>query len=115
MDNRPEAEERLQSEWYTWFHNTYPHYRGLLCYNLNNSANAIQGNKNKGMGLQKGRSDMVLYWKGAAYHLEIKTPTGTQEKTQKEWQHTIEAQGFEYTVHRTKQSFMDRVIQILNK
>lgn len=110
-----ESEDRLQTDWYCWFHNTYPQYRGLLCYNLNNSSNKIQGNKNKGMGLQKGRADLTLYWKGRAYHLECKTPEGTQKSDQKAWQAIIESNGFEYTIHRTKEDFIERVEFILNK
>jgi hypothetical protein len=106
-------EERLQQEWYSEFHNRYPQYRGLLCYNLNNSANKIQGAKNKSMGLQPGRADMVFYFKSKAYHLEIKTPTGIQRENQKQWQKLIESQGFEYTIHRTKEDFFDRILTII--
>lgn len=113
MTDDQKLEERLQQEWYMWFHNTYPALRGLLCYNLNNSANKIQGNKNKSMGLQAGRSDLTLYWKGRAYHLEVKTPTGTQQPNQRAWQDLIEAHGFEYTIHRSQEDFMDRVKEIL--
>jgi hypothetical protein len=109
-----DAEDRLHAECYQWFHNTYPQYRGLLCYNLNNSINAIQGNKNKALGLQQGRADLVLYWRGMAYHLEIKTPAGSQSKAQREWQSIIEANGFCYTIHRSIYSFIECINIILN-
>jgi len=98
-------EDRLQAEAYKWFHNTYPQLRGLLCYNHNNSRNKIEGAKNKAMGLQKGRSDMVLYLKGRAFMIEWKTEKGKQHGKQKEWQELIEANGFSYYIVRSVNEF----------
>ena len=107
------SEDRLQQECYLWFHNKYPQYRGLLNYNLNNSANVLQGKKNKSMGLQKGRSDLVLYFKGKAYMLEMKTPSGYQSEKQKIWQKTIQEQGFKYYIIRNRIQFMNTIELIL--
>lgn len=92
------TEDAFQAECYIWFHNTYPLLRGLLCYNLNNSRNKIAASINKAMGLQKGRSDMVFYYKGQAYHIELKVSPNKQTNEQKEWQKVIESQGFSYFV-----------------
>ena len=70
-----QEEEILQIECYKFFHNTFPHLRGLLNYNLNNSANSIQGRRNKTLGLQKGRPDLTIYYQGRTYNAELKTPT----------------------------------------
>ena len=88
-----DSEERIQQQMFMWFHNTYPELRGLLCYNLNNSKNKIDGNKNKSLGLQAGRSDMVLYYQGKAVMIELKTPTGKQQPIQKKWEETIKNKG----------------------
>ena len=106
-------ESRLQSEMYIWFHNTYPDLRGCMCYNLNNAAHKIAGVEAKAMGLQAGRSDMVLYFNGIAYMIEVKTPDGTQSKNQKEWQSIIEAQGFEYYIVRTLDEFKSLILTII--
>ena len=82
-----------------------PETRRLLCYNLNNSAGRIQGARNKAMGLQKGRSDMVFYYAGRATHIELKLPGEKQSKDQKAFQAAIEAQGFEYHIIRTLEDF----------
>jgi len=103
MEDRVEA--RIQQECYIWFHNTFPELRGCLCYNLNNSKNKIDGSRNKSLGLQKGRSDMVLYLNGKAIMVEFKTPTGKQSQAQKKWQKTIEGQGFKYMIIRSKEEF----------
>lgn len=106
------AEDRIQAECNMWFTQNYPQYRGLLCYNLNNSANAIQGNKNKAMGLQAGRADMVFYFKGRAFMLEFKTPTGTQQKVQKEWMLQVMKNGFEYHIIRDLETFKNTINSI---
>ena len=108
------AEDRIQAEAYIWFHNTFPEFRGLLCYNLNNSANKIQGNKNKSMGLQAGRSDMVMYFKGNAYMFEFKTAEGRQQKVQKEWMVKVLSQGFEYHIIRNTTTFKETICNILS-
>lgn len=109
------TEERLQQECYVWFHNQFPHLRGLLCYNLNNSRNEIDGAKNKSLGLQAGRSDLTLYFRGRAYMIELKTDAGRQSKQQKEWQRVIESHGFDYVIIRSldefKQFFINTVLK----
>lgn len=107
------SEDRIHQECYLEFHNKYPLYRGLLNYNLNNSANARQGKKNKEMGLQAGRSDFEFLWNKKVYFIEIKTETGYQSKIQKEWQSLIESQGFYYTIVRNKDRFMTVVEYII--
>jgi glutathionylspermidine synthase len=102
-----QSEIKLQSMCFLWHWNNYPDERGLLCYNLNNSANKIQGNQNKALGLIKGRSDMVYYKNGKAVMLEFKTETGTQSIEQKKWQEKIENQGFEYYLVRSLKQFQE--------
>ena len=108
------SEDRIHQECYLWFHNTYPKYRGLLNYNLNNSANARAGKKNKEMGLQAGRSDFEFLWNKEVYFIEIKTETGYQSKVQKEWQVLAESQGFWYGIARNKETFIKIVNHIIN-
>jgi len=103
------SEIQIQAQCYTWFHNTFPHLRGLLCYNLNNSRNKVEGNKNKTLGLQAGRSDMVLYFAGKATMIELKTDNGIQSQAQKQWQALIQDQGFSYVVIRSLSEFQQFV------
>lgn len=106
-------EDRLQYDCYTWFHSEFPELRGLLCYNLNNSRNKIQAMMDKGKGLQKGRSDLVFYYRGVAIMIELKTPTGTQEKDQIIWQSKIEAAGFKYHLVRSLEEFQKIIFSII--
>ena len=110
-----DSEDRIHTLCYVFFHNTYPHLRGLLCYNLNNSKNKIDGNRNKAKGLRKGRSDLTLYYRGRTYFIEIKTPTGEQSLEQIEWQRKVEEQGFEYFIVRSLPEFQQLIFTILKK
>jgi hypothetical protein len=107
------SEDKLQSDCYRWFHATYPDLRGLLCYNLNNSKNKIRVMMDKGMGLQPGRSDLVLYYKGIAYMLEAKTEKGTQQPNQKVWESKIIQAGFSYQIFRSKEEFISIILTII--
>lgn len=108
-----DSEEKIQSEFYIAFHNKYPQYRGLLCYNLNNSRNKIDGARNRALGLQPGRSDMTFYWDGKAYFLELKNKIGVQSIGQKEWQTLIEKNGFYYGIFRTSESLIKFIDQLI--
>ena len=107
------SEDKLHQDCYVWFHNTYPHLRGLLCYNLNNSRNKIDGARNKAKGLIAGRSDLVLYYSGTAYMIEMKNEDGSQSNEQKEWEAKIKSQGFEYHIIRSLADFQTLITCIL--
>jgi hypothetical protein len=107
------TEIQIQAQSYVWFHNNFPSLRGLLCYNLNNSKNKIDGNQNKSLGLQKGRSDMVFYYRGSAYFFEFKTETGVQSKEQKEWEAKVTKQGFQYFIIRSVAEFQTELNKLL--
>jgi len=97
-----------------WAWNTLPETRMLLCYNLNNSKNKIDGNLNKGKGLIAGRSDFTFYWNKTAYFIEMKTETGTQDPAQKAFQRVVEGAGFKYTICRNLINFQEIIKSITN-
>jgi len=105
------SEGRLQEDCFLWSWNELPETRGLICYNLSNSKNKIDGNLNKAKGLQKGRSDLVFYWNKKALMIELKEDIGgVQSKDQSKWQAIVEAQGFEYVICRTLEDFKNTII-----
>lgn len=108
-----QSEERLQQEIVRWFNNTYPQYRGLLCYNNNNSVGGYRGDKNRWMGIVKGRSDLELLLGGQTTMIELKTVTGLQKPAQAEWQKLVESQGFRYCIVRTLDEFKELVLGII--
>jgi hypothetical protein len=110
------TENKLQQTCFLWFHNeAYKDQRGRLYHNFNNPPNAIQGSMLKGLGLTKGVADFTyLMSLGRVLFIELKTETGTQSKEQVEWQHTVEALGFEYVVCRSFEQFKE-IINEKNK
>ena len=110
---KKQSEDKIQSDCYVWFHNTYPHLRGLLCYNLNNSKNKIDGARNKAKGLIAGRSDMVLYYQSNAIMIEFKTSDGSQSAGQKEWASLVTSQGFQYHIIRSLDEFQMLILNLL--
>ena len=98
-------EWRLQAKCFDWFVKEYPAHRKLLCYNHNNSSSKDEGIRNKILGIQKGRSDLVLYFDGKAIMIEIKTQRGEQSPAQQDWQIAVEMQGFDYYIVRSLQEF----------
>lgn len=113
MDNM--SEDAFQSKCYMWFHHEYPELRGLLCYNLNNSKHKVRAMMDKGMGLQKGRSDMVFYYDARAYMIELKVGKNDQLDDQIEWQKKIERAGFYYCIIRTLEDFQMVIKNIIDK
>ena len=99
-------EQMLQQAIVKYFAYQYPSLKGLLCSNLNNSKDALTGGINKSMGVIAGRSDLVLYFNGKAYHIEVKTPKGKQSEAQKEWESIICLNGFEYDIVRSLDEFI---------
>jgi hypothetical protein len=110
---KKQSEDKIQSDCYVWFHNTYPQHRGLLCYNLNNSKNKIDGARNKAKGLIAGRSDMVLYYDAKAFMIEFKTSDGVQSAGQKEWEALVRSNGFQYHIIRSLPEFQSLILSIL--
>lgn len=104
------TESRLQQDCYTWFHNTYPQYRGLLFEINNNSENAREGMRHRCMGRVKGVADMCLLAPGGvSVFIEFKTETGVQSPAQKEWESTITNAGHRYCIVRTEQEFRNLI------
>lgn len=109
-----ESERKLQAECFKWCWNEHPETRGLLCYNLNNSKNRVDGARNRGLGLIPGRADFTLYWQGKAYFIEMKDYNGRQSGVQKKWEETVKSHGFSYNICRTFGDFSDLINKIVN-
>ena len=107
-------EWELQKECFAWYKNEYPAHSKLLCYNMNNANSHIEGNKYKSIGLQAGRSDMVLYYNGTATMIEFKIDNNEQSQSQKDWELAVKIQGFEYYVIRNFGQFQVLIGWVIN-
>lgn len=104
------SEDILQAKIYKWYHNTY-------CTKLNNPRHCIfavpNGGKRskseaarfKATGLVAGVSDLIVIQPNRIIFIELKLPTGKQQKTQIDFENTVKALGFEYYVVRSLEEF----------
>jgi hypothetical protein len=110
-----QSEWKIQASMVAWFGRNFRDQRDLLCANNNNSQNRIAGARNNMIGIRSGRADLTLYWSGRAYHIEVKTPNGTQSESQREFQRLIESNGFTYHIVRSKEEFIELIRFITNR
>lgn len=107
------AEDDLQMQCVRWFRLQYPQLARLLHHSPNGGRrDAREGARFKQMGTQAGFPDLILLVASQSYHallLELKTRTGRQQDSQKEYQQLAEAQGYRYVVIRSLEAFMDEV------
>ena len=109
------SEARIQQECWIWFNNTYPHLRGCLFAVPNGTATSSQqGKLMKETGTYRGVSDLLLMYQGRTTCLELKTLSGYQSVHQRDWQLTIEKQGFEYHIVRSLAEFQRIIKSIIS-
>ena len=103
------SEEKLQSDCYRWFHNTFPLWRRMLFHVDNNSWNPIIGAKKKALGVNAGVSDIVLILFAETIWIEMKTQNGTQSDEQIDFQSKVEARLHKYYLVRSLAEFQELV------
>lgn len=96
-----------------WFRYQYPHLARLLFAVPNGGArDRVTGAIMKAEGVVAGVADLLLLVPRGGYHglcIEMKTRTGRQSESQKEWQQEVEAQGYRYVVCRSEIDFRNAV------
>lgn len=107
------TEAQIQAACVTWLWNTYPQTRGLFFAVNNNSEHVARAMNRKAVGLVAGVSDTIFLWRGVAYLIEFKTPTGKQSAKQKEWQQKAEAAGFRYCIVKSIKEFQTLMEDLL--
>ena len=68
---------------------------------------AASGRRMKLEGMLAGVSDLTIHLYNKTVFVEIKKPTGTLSKSQKEFKKNVEALGFEYIIWRSLSQAMD--------
>ena len=122
-------ESDLQIQCVRWFRLRYPAFARLLehPHNEGNAFNRQQQSIANAEGVTKGVADLILhvpaYIKGEpslrhsdCYHslaIEMKTKTGSQSLSQREWQLFFEAAGNMYVVVRSFEDFMRTVTEYM--
>lgn len=114
-----EQEHNIQVACVTWFRYQFPH---LVCFAVPNGSKRPKKTvrtktgaiatyspvavKLKEEGALAGVADLVLVGMGKVVFVEMKTPNGTQQDTQKVFQHNVQRLGHEYHICRSLEDFM---------
>ncbi len=113
-----DPEHRLQTACVQWFRLQYPKIGRLLIAPPNGGArNKVEGAKKKAEGMTSGVADLVLFKKNSIYGtlcIEMKTRTGRQSASQKEWQKLVQANGQKYVVCRSLDEFVREIKDYLS-
>lgn len=115
---KPDDEEhRIQSACVRAFRYKYPKLRHNLFAIPNGSRrDKVTGAKLKAEGVLAGVSDLIFLKSNRFYGallIEMKTPKGRQQETQKEWERKITADGYKYVVCRSVSEFMQEIEEYL--
>lgn len=106
-------ESRIQQACVSWFRLQYPQLALLLFAVPNGGARRkIEGAIMKAEGTTRGISDLLLLFPAKHYHglcVEMKTPKGRQQPSQKIWQERVEWAGYKYVICRSFESFIAEV------
>lgn len=111
-------EDKLQSECVKWFRYQYPKLKKLLFHVPNGgSRNVIEAKKLKQMSVVPGVSDLILLLPRRNYGalcIEMKTPSGDQSPSQKEWEQEVTVAGNKYALCRSFEEFQQTINDYLS-
>lgn len=106
-------ESKIQQNCVRWFRLQYPKLAILLFAVPNGGARRrIEGAIMKAEGVTAGVSDLLLMFPAKNYHglcIEMKTPNGKQQPSQKIWQRAVEDAGYKYVLCRSFEDFMTEI------
>ena len=108
-----EEEHRLQVACVNWYRLQHRKYAdSLIAVPNGGKRDKTTAKKMKAEGQLAGVADLILLKSNRYYGalmIEMKTRTGRQAETQKQWQEYIEQQGYKYVVCRSIEDFMREV------
>lgn len=102
-------EDKLQSECVKWFRYQYPKLKQLLFHVPNGGKRSrVTAQIFKAMGVVSGVADLILLAPRKSYGalcIEMKTPSGDQSPSQREWEKDVIAAGNKYALCRSFDEF----------
>lgn len=108
------SEVRIQSEIVMWFNNNYCLKTSdpqCAIFSVPNEAIQKMGWKQigqfKATGLKSGVSDLIVLLPEKTLFVEVKTPTGSMSKAQKEFCDVVDNLGFNYYLVRSLEQFKE--------
>lgn len=106
-------ENAIQQEIFIYFNNKYclkiHNPRRIIFSVPNDTKDFLELKRKKNTGLLSGVSDLIIITEKASFFLEIKTETGVQSDSQKDFQQRVESLGYKYFVARSLEDFKTNV------
>ena len=103
------SEDKIQSEIFQWFWNSFPDY---LIHAVPNGGhrNVVEALKLKSTGTVPGVADLIIHLPNAKCVMcEVKTEIGTQSTAQKKIEAKIKAMGGNYILVRSLEDFKGQI------
>ena len=114
MSEQQNTEERIQFQIVCWYRNNYclkMHSPQNLIFSVpNDGKDLAEQMRKKSTGLLKGVSDLIIIQPNKVIFVEVKTPTGTQQPNQKDFEKAVNLLGFEYWIVRSLEEFKKKII-----
>lgn len=103
------SESKIQQQIIQFYRNTYclkHHTPRCVIFSVPNESKSKQETLQKmAIGMMPGVSDVVIVREREVIFVEVKTPTGRQSPSQKEFQNAVESLGFRYLLVRGLEDF----------
>lgn len=113
LEDKNFSERKIQQSIVIWFKNNYClnyHTPQCLIFSVPNEGRSkIETLQKKAIGMMAGVSDLIIVRPGEVIFVEVKTPNGTQSKSQKVFQSLVEALGFRYLLVRSLEQFKKEI------
>jgi hypothetical protein len=86
----------------------YCDYNNILCFAIPNgqARNALIGKYLKAEGVLAGASDLIVVLNNKVLFVEVKTPNGRQQPTQKDFENKLKELGQDYRIVRSLDEFI---------
>lgn len=99
------SESKIQQEIVIWYRNNNLNNNNIIFSVPNEGKSAKEQMFKKATGLMSGVSDLICINNGEVIFIECKDLKGKQSEKQKDFQKTIELQGFKYHLVRSLEEF----------
>lgn len=99
------SEDKIQQEIVMWYRNNNLNNNNIIFSVPNEGKSAKEQMFKKATGLMSGVSDLICINNGEVLFVECKDFKGKQSEKQKDFQKTIELQGFKYHLVRSLEEF----------
>mgnify|MGYP002507809068 CR=1 FL=1 len=106
---KDKTEAKIQQECFVFYKNTYclNHHKPkhIIFAVPNDSSSKEETMRKLATGMLGGVADMIIVQPNKVIFIEVKTPTGTQQPNQKQFEADVKALGFEYHLVRSFEQF----------